>query len=89
MLNTEPNTSQASAPASHPGGGRASGGRVAEALEEPELHPGEPLLRDPPPPPGSVDPIEESDVLQDPFAAEQAQPMAEANRQVNRDVPGA
>jgi hypothetical protein len=28
-----------------------------------------PLLRDPPPPPGYTNPVEESDVLEDPFSA--------------------
>ena len=62
---------------------------MAALLEDPEQRPDEPLLRDPPPPPGYVDPIEESDVLQEPFASDAAQPMAEANRQVRRDIPGA
>jgi hypothetical protein len=62
---------------------------VAELLEDPEQHPHEPLLRDPPPPPGYVDPLEESDVLQDPFAAEGAQHTVEENQRVRRNVPRA
>jgi hypothetical protein len=52
------------------------GGPAAELLEDPEQRPDEPLLRDPPQPPGYVDPIEESDVLREPFASDAAQPMA-------------
>ena len=62
---------------------------MAEPFEDPERGSDEPLLRDPPPPPGYVDPIEQSDVLRDPFVPDAARPMAEANRQVRRDVPGA
>ena len=78
MLNSEPNTSQASAPAPHPGGGRPPGGRVAEALDEPEPHPGEPLLRDPPPPPGTSTRSRRATCCEDPFASRDAQPMADA-----------
>lgn len=70
MLNPQPSRSQARAPALRPSERRTSEWHVA--LEEPEQPPGEPLLRDPPPPPGYVDPIEESDVLQDPFASDDA-----------------
>ena len=62
---------------------------MAALLEDPEQRPDEPLLRDPPPPPGYVDPIAESDVLQGHFASEDGPTMAEANRQVRRDIPGA
>ena len=43
-----------------------------DALLDPGVGPGTetgPLLRDPPPPPGYVDPLEESDLLDDPSAA--------------------
>ena len=40
--------------------------QTAQTAEEP---PHAPLLRDPPPPPGYTNPVEESDVLEDPFSA--------------------
>lgn len=54
---------------------------------QPEQDPTGPLLRDPPPPPGYVDPIEESDVLEDPFARDRTQ-STEDTEQVRTDVSG-
>jgi len=57
---------------------------------EPVSRPHGPLLRDPPLPPGYVDPIKASDVLEDPFAADNApQPTAAKNPQVRKDDPRA
>ena len=39
--------------------------------EEPlDAEPSRPLLRDPPPPPGYVNPLEESELLEEPFSSE-------------------
>ena len=62
---------------------------MAELLEDPEQHPHEPLLRDPPPPPGYVDPTQESALLQDPSKSEAAHPSGEPNQRVKRNVPEA
>ena len=39
------------------------------APEVPDEQPAGPLLRDPPPPPGYVNPVEQSEVLEQPFTA--------------------
>jgi hypothetical protein len=39
------------------------------APEAPHEHPPAPLLRDPPPPPGYTDPVEQSEVLEQAFTA--------------------
>jgi hypothetical protein len=39
----------------------------SQAPEPPDERPSVPLLRDPPPPPGYTNPLEQSDVLEDPF----------------------
>ena len=39
----------------------------APALDVPDEEPAGPLLRDPPPPPGYVNPVEQSEVLERPF----------------------
>jgi hypothetical protein len=39
-----------------------------EAPEGPHEHPPAPLLRDPPPPPGYTNPLEQSEVLEEPFS---------------------
>ena len=36
-----------------------------------EAEPSGPLLRDPPPPPGYVNPVEGSELLEEPFASEE------------------
>ena len=43
-----------------------------EAVEEPEhpVEPRGPLLRDPPLPPGYTNPVEESELLEEPFGAQ-------------------
>jgi hypothetical protein len=38
-----------------------------QAPEAPDEHPAVPLLRDPPLPPGYTNPVEESEVLEQPF----------------------
>ena len=42
---------------------------AADADHGPEEQPAVPLLRDPPPPPGYSNPVEESEVLVEPFSA--------------------
>ena len=41
---------------------------VVAPNEQLEADPSGPLLRDPPPPPGYVNPVEESEFLEEPFA---------------------
>ena len=38
-----------------------------QAPEAPDEEPARPLLRDPPPPPGYVNPVEQSELLEQPF----------------------
>lgn len=42
---------------------------AADAGDRAEEQLGVPLLRDPPPPPGYSNPVEESEVLEEPFSA--------------------
>lgn len=45
---------------------------VCTPREHPETGPSGPLLRDPPAPPGYVNPAEESQLLEEPFASEES-----------------
>ena len=47
------------------------GDPVVAAEERLEAEPSGPLLRDPPPPPGYVNPLDESELLEEPFASEE------------------
>jgi len=47
------------------------GEAVVAPQEKLEAEPAGPLLRDPPPPPGYVNPVEESEFLKEPFASEE------------------
>ena len=46
-----------------------AGNGAADAGNGPDERSGGPLLRDPPPPPGYSNPVEESEVLEEPFSA--------------------
>lgn len=41
---------------------------VTEPPDDPDQRPAGPLLRDPPPPPGDVNPVEQSELLERPFS---------------------
>jgi len=43
---------------------------VGDPEEQLDAEPSRPLLRDPPPPPGYVNPLEESELLEEPFSCE-------------------
>ena len=51
---------------------------MADVDQESKEQPAGPLLRDPPAPPGYVDPLGESDTLEDPFATDVDAPTQEA-----------